>query len=148
MDSPLFDGIFVGVGAPNPIFLEEDKLILSQACLFLQDMMSEAMKNEEKNTNKSISRDPRKNKMKTGKEKTIDDYKKRAEVAEAAVKDLKITIDIYQNRVKKAELALEGWRKNIGTIIEGYQRRAENAEEALEELKTPISRLRWLRHQP
>lgn len=62
---------------------------------------------------KSILHDPKKEK-KVGKENIIDDYKKRAEVAEAALEELK---------------------KNIGTTIEKYQRRAEKAETALEEFK-------------
>jgi hypothetical protein len=45
MDSPLFDSTFGSIGAPNPILLEEDQIILSQPCLFLQDMMSEANEN-------------------------------------------------------------------------------------------------------
>jgi hypothetical protein len=45
MDSPSFDSTFGSIGAPNPILLEEDQIILSQPCLFLQDMMSEANEN-------------------------------------------------------------------------------------------------------
>ncbi len=71
MDSPSFDSTFGSIGAPNPILLEEDQIILSQPCLFLQDMMSEANENnvsviidEEKSTKapncKKVARLPKK----------------------------------------------------------------------------------------
>jgi len=189
MDSPSLDSIFGSIGAPNPILLEEEQIILSQPCLFLQDMMGEANKNNVSveegggniddsvavaptnsktkkgarvpkqakqkaplmamegdkkimkaahvaGSNKSLPLDSKKDKKKIGKEKTIDDYKKRAEMAEAAVEDLKKAIANYQKRIEKVEAALEEWENNIGiSTIKEYQARAEKAEKALEELK-------------
>jgi hypothetical protein len=167
MDSPSVDSTFGSIGAPNPILLEEDQIILSQPCLFLQDMMSEANKNsvsviidEEKSTNapnrKKVARLPKKTvqkapliaeqEKKTKKAeahvaglKILNDYKRRVEVEEAALVELKkstkITIDNSLKRAEKAEVAFEELEKKIGSTIENYQRRAQNAEKPSEELK-------------
>jgi hypothetical protein len=54
--------------------------------------------------------------------KILDDYKKRVEVAEAALVELKkstkITIDNSLKRAEKAEVAFEELEKKIGSTIE------------------------------
>jgi hypothetical protein len=39
MDSQSFDSDFSSIGASNPLLLEEDQVLFSQPCFFIQDMM-------------------------------------------------------------------------------------------------------------
>ncbi len=87
------------------------------------------------------------NEKNAGKGNAIEDYKERAEVAEAALEELKksieTTIDNYQTRAEQAETTLQKWEKNFSATSEKYQKRTEKAEEtaaaALDELKKEIS---------
>ncbi len=94
---------------------------------------------------KSTIKDYPKKEKNAGKENITEDYKERAEVAEAELEELKknvgTTIDNYRKRAEQAEAALEEWEKNISTTIEKYQKRTEKAEiaaAALDEFKKEI----------
>lgn len=157
MDSPL-DSDFGVDGAPFPsYFLGEDQIISSQPVLALEDMLASEEEEVEKRTTEKGKNEKKKAVQKTPliaenkpkqvipnvaqviekeKEKTniIEDYKKRAEVAESALEQMKkivtTTIETHQKRAETDETA--------SVELKHYKKKAEDAAAALVEFKREI----------
>ncbi len=90
--------------------------------------------------------------------KILDDYKKRVEVAEAALVELKkstkITIDNSLKRAEKAEVAFEELEKKMVLLLKitkGMLRKLKGIlrpKKPWRSSKTSTSKLRWLQHLP